>query len=297
MLSDRCLSVMSCLSVLSVTLMYCGQMVGWIKTKLGRQISLSPSHIVLDEDPASPPQRGTVPQFSAHICCGQMAGWIKMPHGREVGLDPSNIVRWGPSSSAPKRGTSPNFRPMSIVAKRLMDQDATWYGGRPRLRPHYVRWGPSSPLKWAQPPLFGGFLLWPNGSMDQDATWYESRPRPGQHCVRCGPTSTPAGHSRSTIFGLCLFWPIGWMDQDAIWYECRPRPRPHCVTWGPSAPKNTGAQHPLPNFRHMSIVAKRSPISATVEHLLHSSQQCRQACPGMSVPLKIAPLYGGSGPI
>jgi len=26
-----------------------------------------------------------------------------------------------------------------------MDQDATWYGGRPRPRRHCVRWGPSSP--------------------------------------------------------------------------------------------------------------------------------------------------------
>jgi len=36
MLSGRCLSVLSvCLPVLSVTLVYCGQTVGWIKMKLG----------------------------------------------------------------------------------------------------------------------------------------------------------------------------------------------------------------------------------------------------------------------
>jgi len=29
-------------------------------------------------------QRGTAPQFSAHICCGQMAGWIKMPLGTKA---------------------------------------------------------------------------------------------------------------------------------------------------------------------------------------------------------------------
>jgi len=28
-----------------------------------------------------------------------------------------------------------------------MDQDATWYGGRPRRRPHCVRWGPAPPSK------------------------------------------------------------------------------------------------------------------------------------------------------
>jgi len=32
-----------------------------------------------------------------------------------------------------------------------MDQDATWYGGRPRSRP-CVRWGPSSPQKGHSPP-------------------------------------------------------------------------------------------------------------------------------------------------
>jgi len=30
------------------------------------------------------------------------------------------------------------------VAKRLDDQDESWHRGRPRHRPHCVRWGPSS---------------------------------------------------------------------------------------------------------------------------------------------------------
>ena len=63
MLSVRCLSV---LSVLSVTLVYCGQTVGRIKMKLGVQIGLGPGHIVLDGDPApSPSPKGAQPQFSA----------------------------------------------------------------------------------------------------------------------------------------------------------------------------------------------------------------------------------------
>jgi len=87
MLSDRCLSVCPVLSAVSVTLVYCGQMVGWIKMKLGMQVGLGRGHTVLDGNPAFPPQNGhSPPQFSAHICCGQMAGWIKMPRGMEVGL-------------------------------------------------------------------------------------------------------------------------------------------------------------------------------------------------------------------
>ena len=63
MLSDHCLSVSPVLSCLSVTLVYCGQTVGWIKMKLGMQAGLGPGHIVLDGNPASPPLRGTTPNF------------------------------------------------------------------------------------------------------------------------------------------------------------------------------------------------------------------------------------------
>ena len=37
-------------------------------------------------------------------------------------------------------------------------------------------------------PIFGPFLLWPNGCMHQDATWYGGRPRPRRLCVRWGPS-------------------------------------------------------------------------------------------------------------
>jgi len=53
MLSDRCLSV------LSVTLVYCGQTVAQIKMKLGKQVGLVPGHIGLDGDSGPPPQMGT----------------------------------------------------------------------------------------------------------------------------------------------------------------------------------------------------------------------------------------------
>jgi len=50
---------------MSVTLVYCGQTIRWIKMKLGMQyVSLGPGHIVLDGD--------TAPQFSAHI----VAKWL-----------------------------------------------------------------------------------------------------------------------------------------------------------------------------------------------------------------------------
>jgi len=82
-----CYWTLVCLSCLclSVTLVYCGQTVGWIKMKLGMEVGLRPGHIVLDGTQLTPPPKGAQhPQFSAHVCCGQTAGCIKMPLGMEV---------------------------------------------------------------------------------------------------------------------------------------------------------------------------------------------------------------------
>jgi len=48
MLSDHCPVCLSVCPVLSVTLVHCGQRVGWIKMKLGIQVGLGPDHTVLD---------------------------------------------------------------------------------------------------------------------------------------------------------------------------------------------------------------------------------------------------------
>jgi len=49
-----CYGTVVCL-YLSVTLVYCGQTVGWIKMKLGTGVGLGPDHILLDGDPAPLP--------------------------------------------------------------------------------------------------------------------------------------------------------------------------------------------------------------------------------------------------
>jgi len=131
MLSDRCLSV--CLSVLSVTLVYCGQTVGWIKMKLGTQVGLGPGHIALDGDPAPLPKRGR--------------------------------------SSLP-----PIFGPYLLWPNGWMDQDAiwqgsTWYGSRSQPRPHCVRRDtqlPLSPAKRANSsPLFSAHIYCGHGRPSQ----------------------------------------------------------------------------------------------------------------------------------
>jgi len=109
------------LSCLSVTLVYSGQMVEWIKMKLGTEVGLSPGHIVLDGDRAPLPQRAQ-PPFSAHVHCGQTAGWIKVPLGMEVGL--AQVALWW-RTQLPHKGAqqppSPLFGPCLLWPNGWMD--------------------------------------------------------------------------------------------------------------------------------------------------------------------------------
>jgi len=50
-----------------VTLVYYGQMVGWITMPLDMEVG----HIVLDGDPAPPQKSEAQPQFSARVHCDQ----------------------------------------------------------------------------------------------------------------------------------------------------------------------------------------------------------------------------------
>ena len=98
-----------CLSLLSVTLVYCGQTVGWIKMKLCMQLGLGSGHILSDGDTAPLPPKGHSPPI--------IGPYLLWPNG-------------------------------------CTDQDATWYEGEPRPRPHCVTWGPSLPPKRDTTPQF-----------------------------------------------------------------------------------------------------------------------------------------------
>ena len=121
-----------------------------------KEVGLSTGDFVLDGDPDPHPRKGRSPQFSAHVYCVHTAAWITMPLGTEVGLGPGDIVLDGDPAPPEKRP-----QPHTILGPRLLfpngltDEDATWYGCRPRRRPHCVRRGPSPLCKRAQqPPSF-----------------------------------------------------------------------------------------------------------------------------------------------
>jgi len=152
-LSDRCpvcLSVLPGCPVCDVGVLWPS---GWMDQdetwQAGRPL---PQPHYVKGDPA-PPSKGTHPQFSAHVRCGQTAGWIKMPLGMEVGLDRGDFVLDG--DPAQKGGTVPQFLAYvyCMWPNVWMDQDATWYGGRPPPRQHCVRWGPAPPKRDTAPNL------------------------------------------------------------------------------------------------------------------------------------------------
>jgi len=86
-------------------------------------------------------------------------------------------------------------------------------------------------------PIFGPFVLWPNGWMHQDATWYGGISlSPGEFVFDGDPTPPQKGAEPLHNFGPCLLWPNCWMAQGGTWHGGGPWFRPHCARWGHSSP-------------------------------------------------------------
>jgi len=186
--------------------------------------------------------------------------------GVQVGLLPGHTVLDG--DPAPPKGRSPPptiFGPYLLRPNGSINQDATWYGGRPPPRRLCVRLGPTPPSqkKGAEPPpqfsahvYCGQTAGWIKivlgtevGLIPGDLVVLDGDPAPSQKGVR-----TP-----SPIFGQFLLWPSGWMHQDATWYGGRPPPTGLCVRCGHSPSPKRGRSPP--NFRPMFIVPKRLDAS------------------------------------
>jgi len=75
-------------------------MAAWIKMPLGMEVNFGSGDLVLDRDPAPPPQKGgRAPKFSSHVYCRQTAGWINAA-GNNLEADPqvhhnsSSLAAW-----------------------------------------------------------------------------------------------------------------------------------------------------------------------------------------------------------
>jgi len=200
-----------------------------------------------------------------------MVGWIIKKLGVQLCLAPGHTVLDGGPAAPPPKGHSPHplFGPYLLWPNNWTDQDATWYGGRPRPKRHCARWGPSSPpQKGGRAPKFLAHVY-----CGQTAGWIkmpldvEVGLGPG-HIVLDGELGTQLPTERGTVApqfrgfldtgfcrqacihinrGPCLLWPNGWMDQDTTWYGGRP-----CVRCGASSPHGKGHSSPcLPFSAHI----------------------------------------------
>jgi len=74
---------------------------------------------------------------------------------------------------------------------------------------------PAAPSpKGHRPPIFGPYLLRPNGCMNQDVTWYGARPRPRRLCVRWNPVAPSPKGGRTPKFSVRVY-----CDQTAEWMK------------------------------------------------------------------------------
>ena len=167
----------------------------------------------------------------------------------------------------PAKGAQPPiFGPCLLWPNGRMDQDATWFGGRPQPWPHYVRWGPSPPT--GHSPSFlarvfsgqtTGWIKMPLGT--EVGLVPGSVPRPRRHCVRWKPSAPTPQKRHSPQFSthvycgqtaVCIRIPLGTdvgLSLGDIMLDGDPAPSP--IKW----------HSPLLNFRPMSIVAMVANLS------------------------------------
>jgi len=120
---------------------------------------------------------------------------------------------------------------------------------------------PPRPKGYSPHPIFGPYLLRPNGCMDQDTTWYGARPQPGDF-VLDGDPAVPS--PRKGAEPLPSFWPISIVVKRLL-AACIKMPlsvevglSPGDFVWEPS---------PL-NFRPMFIIV----IVISLEHCTKHSR-------------------------
>jgi len=127
-----CVSVSVSDSLCPVTLVYCGQTVGWIKMPLGMEVGLFPCDIVLD-GAQLPPRKGAQQSshFSAHVYCGQTAGYQDATWYGDRRRPKSHCVRWGPTTPPQKGAQHPPLLRFMDCVRINRGSCLFWRNGRP----------------------------------------------------------------------------------------------------------------------------------------------------------------------
>ena len=184
-----------------------------------------------------------------------------MKLGVQVGLGPGHIVLGGDPAPTPLKGHSPPiFGPYLLRPNGCMDQDVSWYGGRPWPRRLCIRWGPRSPSPKGGG--FGPYVMRPNGWMDEAVTWHGGRPQPRRLCVRWGPSCPSPKGRRTPKFSAHVYCDqrAGWMKL-VLGMEVGLSPGDFVLDGDPVPFPPKKGRSPLPSFRPISIVVKRLDAS------------------------------------
>jgi len=145
---------------------------------------------------------------------------IEIPLGMEVGLGPGQIVLDGDPAPLPKkRCIAPQiFGPCLLWPNGWVDQDTTWYDGRPRWGQHCVRCGLRTqlhPPQGAKPPHFGPCLV----CCGQRAGWIKMPLGtkvglgPGRIVLHADAAPPPKRGTAPQFLVPCLLWPNGCPSQ------------------------------------------------------------------------------------
>ena len=151
-----------------------------------------------------------------------------------------------------------------IVAKRLDGSRCHFiYGGRPRPRRHCVRWGPSCPHEKrynSPPPHFSAHCMLGHGRPSQKLLSSRFCPVGATCCNDHGEMSPFPKRVQPPIFSQCSLWPTAGWTKMPLGMEEGLGPGDFVLDGDP-APLPKKGRSSLPNFRPISIVAKRLDAS------------------------------------
>jgi len=133
-----------------------------------------------------------------------------------------------------------------------MHQDATWYGGRPRTRPHYARWGSSFPPPKKKNKMGTTLQFSAHVYCGQTTGWIkmahgmEIGLSPDHIVLDVDPAPSPL-KKRDTAPNFVPISVVAKGLSGSIYHlvrRYRPEPMPYCVRWDPAPPKK-GHSSPL----------------------------------------------------